>query len=257
MRNARSLFGGITACPRSHRTAAAGRLFLTCCLMTSGGSWLVGWKSWFNVTGSAAPPVMLNISTFMIKLNFYAYGLFRKIMEFDCSHLRICMEEEPECMGEYFCFQNYSSFLLTFLVLFLSLVPSLCYPSFLPSSFLCFSKISAINLRNMGNFCIYYFHMTKLQSWVWKTREFLKVTCWSPIYMFMNINVDMFLADDETLSGSLSPVLPDALNSFMLLSSLPAALPKLGQSRVPPLMSGQQLQVSGLRRSRHQRLLIS
>lgn len=176
-RNARSLFGGITACPRSHRTAAAGRLFLTCCLMTSGGSWLVGWKSWFNVTGSAAPPVMLNVSTFMIKLNFYAYGLFRKIMEFDCSHLRICMEEEPECMGEYFCFQNYSSFLLTFLVLFRSLVPSLCYPSFLPSSFLCFSKISAINLRNMGNFCIYYFHMTKLQSWVWKTREFLKVTC--------------------------------------------------------------------------------
>uniref|UniRef100_M4AVV9 Family with sequence similarity 149 member B1 n=1 Tax=Xiphophorus maculatus TaxID=8083 RepID=M4AVV9_XIPMA len=47
---------------------------------------------------------------------------------------------------------------------------------------------------------------------------------------------------DETLSGSLSPVLPDALNPFMLLSSLPAVLPKLGQSRVPPLMSGQQLQ---------------
>ncbi|XP_027863200.1 protein FAM149B1 isoform X1 [Xiphophorus couchianus] len=46
---------------------------------------------------------------------------------------------------------------------------------------------------------------------------------------------------DETLSGSLSPVLPDALNPFMLLS-LPAVLPKLGQSRVPPLMSGQQLQ---------------
>ncbi|XP_043992304.1 protein FAM149B1 isoform X2 [Gambusia affinis] len=47
---------------------------------------------------------------------------------------------------------------------------------------------------------------------------------------------------DETLSGSLSPVQPDALNPFMLLSLLPAALPKLGQSRVPPLMSGQQLQ---------------
>uniref|UniRef100_A0A3B3Z5N2 DUF3719 domain-containing protein n=1 Tax=Poecilia mexicana TaxID=48701 RepID=A0A3B3Z5N2_9TELE len=47
---------------------------------------------------------------------------------------------------------------------------------------------------------------------------------------------------DETLSGSLSPVQPDALNPFMLLSSLPAALPKLGQSRVPPLTSGQQLQ---------------
>lgn len=73
--------------------------------------------------------------------------------------------------------------------------------------------------------------------------------------MFMNINVDMLLADDETLSGSLSPVQPDALNPFMLLSLLPAALPKLGQSRVPPLMSGQQLQVSGLRRSGHERLL--
>ncbi|XP_014870650.1 protein FAM149B1 isoform X2 [Poecilia latipinna] len=47
---------------------------------------------------------------------------------------------------------------------------------------------------------------------------------------------------DETLSGSLSPVQPDALNPFMLLSSLPAALPKPGQSRVPPLTSGQQLQ---------------
>ncbi|XP_054885887.1 protein FAM149B1 isoform X2 [Poeciliopsis prolifica] len=47
---------------------------------------------------------------------------------------------------------------------------------------------------------------------------------------------------DETLSGSLSPVQPDALNPVMLLSSLPSALPKLGQSRVPPLMSGQQLQ---------------
>ncbi|XP_008427448.1 protein FAM149B1 isoform X2 [Poecilia reticulata] len=47
---------------------------------------------------------------------------------------------------------------------------------------------------------------------------------------------------DETLSGSLSPVQPDAPNPFMLLSSLPAALPKLGQSRVPPLTSGQQLQ---------------
>ncbi|XP_008427450.1 protein FAM149B1 isoform X4 [Poecilia reticulata] len=56
---------------------------------------------------------------------------------------------------------------------------------------------------------------------------------------------------DETLSGSLSPVQPDAPNPFMLLSSLPAALPKLGQSRVPPLTSGQQLQNTKSRGSKH------
>uniref|UniRef100_A0A087YL50 Family with sequence similarity 149 member B1 n=1 Tax=Poecilia formosa TaxID=48698 RepID=A0A087YL50_POEFO len=51
------------------------------------------------------------------------------------------------------------------------------------------------------------------------------------------------------------------LRTLGLLSSLPAALPKPGQSRVPPLTSGQQLQVSGVRRTsnslKHQGVPIS
>uniref|UniRef100_A0A673CNI6 Family with sequence similarity 149 member B1 n=1 Tax=Sphaeramia orbicularis TaxID=375764 RepID=A0A673CNI6_9TELE len=50
--------------------------------------------------------------------------------------------------------------------------------------------------------------------------------------------------DDEKLCGNLSPVQQDSNNPFMLLSSLPTMLPKLGQSRVPPLAAGLQLQTA-------------
>jgi len=55
------------------------------------------------------------------------------------------------------------------------------------------------------------------------------------------------LAGDEKISGILSPVPQDSQNPFMLLSMLPTMLPKLGQSKVPPLAAGLQFQVSGLR----------
>lgn len=48
------------------------------------------------------------------------------------------------------------------------------------------------------------------------------------------------------ISGMLSPVQPDSQNPFMLLSMLPTMLPKLGQSRVPPLTAGLQYQVSDI-----------
>ncbi|XP_047459808.1 protein FAM149B1 isoform X6 [Mugil cephalus] len=47
---------------------------------------------------------------------------------------------------------------------------------------------------------------------------------------------------DEKISGSLSPVQQDSQNPFALLSTLPAMLPKLSQSRVPPLTTGLQFQ---------------
>uniref|UniRef100_A0A3Q2VPE8 Family with sequence similarity 149 member B1 n=1 Tax=Haplochromis burtoni TaxID=8153 RepID=A0A3Q2VPE8_HAPBU len=47
---------------------------------------------------------------------------------------------------------------------------------------------------------------------------------------------------DENISGNLSPVQQDFQNPFMLLSTLPTMLPKLGQSRVPPLTAGMQFQ---------------
>ncbi|XP_031598111.2 protein FAM149B1 isoform X2 [Oreochromis aureus] len=47
---------------------------------------------------------------------------------------------------------------------------------------------------------------------------------------------------DENISGNLSPVQQDFQNPFMLLSTLPTMLPKLGQSRVPPLTTGMQFQ---------------
>uniref|UniRef100_A0A3Q1EIW6 Family with sequence similarity 149 member B1 n=1 Tax=Acanthochromis polyacanthus TaxID=80966 RepID=A0A3Q1EIW6_9TELE len=47
---------------------------------------------------------------------------------------------------------------------------------------------------------------------------------------------------DDKISGNLSPVPQDSHNPFMLLSTLPTMLPKLGQSRVPPLTAGQQFQ---------------
>lgn len=59
----------------------------------------------------------------------------------------------------------------------------------------------------------------------------------------------VWLADDEKISGNLSPVQQDSQNPFMLLSMLPTMLPKLGQSRVPPLTAGLQFQVSGSQRA--------
>ncbi|KAI3362742.1 hypothetical protein L3Q82_001801 [Scortum barcoo] len=46
-------------------------------------------------------------------------------------------------------------------------------------------------------------------------------------------------SNDEKISGNLSPVQQDTQNPFMLLSMLPTLLPKLGQSRVPPLTASQ------------------
>uniref|UniRef100_A0A3P8S4Z8 Family with sequence similarity 149 member B1 n=1 Tax=Amphiprion percula TaxID=161767 RepID=A0A3P8S4Z8_AMPPE len=47
---------------------------------------------------------------------------------------------------------------------------------------------------------------------------------------------------DDKITGNLSPVPQDSQNPFMLLSTLPMMLPKLGQSRVPPLTAGLQFQ---------------
>ncbi|CAG6016751.1 unnamed protein product [Menidia menidia] len=58
-------------------------------------------------------------------------------------------------------------------------------------------------------------------------------------------------SNDETISGSLSPVLSDSQNPFMLLSSLPTMLPKLGQSRVPQLTAGPQFQNTKSSGSKH------
>ncbi|XP_073338413.1 protein FAM149B1 isoform X2 [Pagrus major] len=49
-------------------------------------------------------------------------------------------------------------------------------------------------------------------------------------------------SNDEKISGNLSPVQQDSQNPFLLLSMLPTMLPKLGQSRVPPLTAGLQFQ---------------
>lgn len=51
-------------------------------------------------------------------------------------------------------------------------------------------------------------------------------------------------AQDEKLSGSLSPVQQYPLNPYMLLSTLPTTLPKLGQNRAPPLTAGLQFQAA-------------
>ncbi|XP_076599526.1 protein FAM149B1 isoform X1 [Chaetodon auriga] len=58
-------------------------------------------------------------------------------------------------------------------------------------------------------------------------------------------------AHDEKISGNLSPVQQDSQNPFMLLSMLPTMLPKLGQSRVPPLTAGLQFQNTKSRGSKH------
>ncbi|KAF7220331.1 transcript variant X3 [Nothobranchius furzeri] len=51
--------------------------------------------------------------------------------------------------------------------------------------------------------------------------------------------------DDETISGSLSPVPSDSHDPFILLSTPPTLLPKLGQNWVPLLTAGQQSSKSG------------
>ncbi|KAK5908681.1 hypothetical protein CgunFtcFv8_016716 [Champsocephalus gunnari] len=58
-------------------------------------------------------------------------------------------------------------------------------------------------------------------------------------------------SNDEMISRMLSPVQPDSQNPFMLLSMLPTMLPKLGQSRVPPLTAGLQYQSTKSRGSKH------
>lgn len=67
------------------------------------------------------------------------------------------------------------------------------------------------------------------------------------VFEYLEVIVVMWLADDEKISGNLSPVQQDSPNRFMLFSTLPTMLPKLGPSRVPPLTAGVQLQVSCLR----------
>ncbi|XP_034408247.1 protein FAM149B1 isoform X2 [Cyclopterus lumpus] len=58
-------------------------------------------------------------------------------------------------------------------------------------------------------------------------------------------------SSDEKISGILSPVPQDSQNPFMLLSMLPTMLPKLGQSKVPPLTAGLQFQNTKSRGSKH------
>ncbi|XP_037637825.1 protein FAM149B1 isoform X1 [Sebastes umbrosus] len=58
-------------------------------------------------------------------------------------------------------------------------------------------------------------------------------------------------SNDEKISGNLSPVQLDSQNPFMLLSMLPTMLPKLCQSRVPPLTAGLQFQNTKSRGSKH------
>ncbi|XP_056251961.1 protein FAM149B1 isoform X1 [Seriola aureovittata] len=58
-------------------------------------------------------------------------------------------------------------------------------------------------------------------------------------------------SNDEKISGNLSPVQQDTQNPFMLLATLPTMLPKLGQSRVPPLTAGLQYQNTKSRGSKH------
>ncbi|XP_035028792.2 protein FAM149B1 isoform X1 [Hippoglossus stenolepis] len=58
-------------------------------------------------------------------------------------------------------------------------------------------------------------------------------------------------SNDEKICGNLSPVQQDSLNPFLLLSTLPTMLPKLGQSRVPPLTAGLQFQNTKSRGTKH------
>ncbi|KAM8858924.1 protein FAM149B1 isoform 1-T1 [Spinachia spinachia] len=56
---------------------------------------------------------------------------------------------------------------------------------------------------------------------------------------------------DERICGNLSPAPQDSQNPFVLLSMQPTMLPKLGQSRVPPLAGGPQCQNTKSRGSKH------
>nr|XP_040034123.1 protein FAM149B1 isoform X1 [Gasterosteus aculeatus aculeatus] len=58
-------------------------------------------------------------------------------------------------------------------------------------------------------------------------------------------------SSDERICGNLSPAPRDSQNPFVLLSMLPTVLPKLGQSRVPPLAGGLQCQNPKSRGSKH------
>lgn len=60
----------------------------------------------------------------------------------------------------------------------------------------------------------------------------------------------LFLTDDEKNAVNFSPSQSDAQNPFLLLSTLPTLLPRLGQSRVPQLTGTPQPQVSALRGGR-------
>lgn len=56
----------------------------------------------------------------------------------------------------------------------------------------------------------------------------------------------MWSAAHEKTSGSLGgpPGQQDSQSSVMLLSAVPAMVPRVGHSRVPPITAGQHLQVS-------------
>ncbi|XP_063048260.1 protein FAM149B1 isoform X2 [Engraulis encrasicolus] len=55
---------------------------------------------------------------------------------------------------------------------------------------------------------------------------------------------DVCVLDDEKTAGVLSPTQPDSQNPFLLLSSLPTVLPRLGHGRHPQLTAGLQPQSS-------------
>uniref|UniRef100_UPI003AAD00C5 protein FAM149B1 n=1 Tax=Centroberyx gerrardi TaxID=166262 RepID=UPI003AAD00C5 len=58
-------------------------------------------------------------------------------------------------------------------------------------------------------------------------------------------------SDDEKSSANFSPAQQDSQDPFMLLSTLPTLLPKLGQTRVPQLTAGLQSQNTKSRGSKH------
>ncbi|XP_041920896.1 protein FAM149B1 isoform X1 [Alosa sapidissima] len=59
------------------------------------------------------------------------------------------------------------------------------------------------------------------------------------------------VSDDEKTAGALSPAQPDPQNPFLLLTTLPTVLPRLGQSRVPQLTASLQPQSTKSRGSKH------
>lgn len=61
---------------------------------------------------------------------------------------------------------------------------------------------------------------------------------------------------DEKISGSLSPLLPESHNPFMLLSMLPSMLPRVGQSRMLSIPAGLHHQVSAGAEGRFSKLSV-